>query len=106
MKEFFHEAFDAKFEKAFQKAFSENFAVLMEYFDAKMLEMKEYVDETVEKKVSEKAEETKRHFDVVAEDMRHDMQGIYKDRTEQNDDKLKDHERRITRVERHVGIAV
>lgn len=39
------------------------------------------------------------HFNVVAENLVHDFKGVFKDRLEQ-------HENRIHRSERHVGIEV
>lgn len=41
--------------------------------------------------------ETRRHFDVVAEDIKHDFQGAFHDKLEQHDD-------RILRLEQHVGL--
>lgn len=43
-------------------------------------------------------EEVKEHFNIVAENLRYDLVGIYKDRTE-------DHEQRIRRLERKTGLA-
>lgn len=42
-------------------------------------------------------EEVKEHFNLVAENLRYDLVGIYKDRTE-------DHEQRIRRLERKTGV--
>jgi hypothetical protein len=46
-----------------------------------------------------------RHFDVKNEQLVHDFAGIFADRTSQHDDQLKDHAKRIVRVEEHLGIA-
>lgn len=42
------------------------------------------------------AEETRRHFGVIAEDIRHDFQGAFHDKLVQHDD-------RLLRLERHNG---
>jgi len=56
--------------------------------------------------VRTEAEATRRYFDVVAERLHHDFLGIFKDRTEQHSDKLHDHERRLTTVERRLGLVI
>gem|GEM_PF-4108430 len=45
-------------------------------------------------------EETKRHFDVKTEQLRHDYLGAHKDEVEVLKDARKDHERRIVRLEK------
>lgn len=42
--------------------------------------------------------ETRRHFDVVAENIKHDFKGAFHDKLEQHDD-------RIIRLEQHAGLA-
>lgn len=46
-----------------------------------------------------------RYFDVKTEQIIHDFRGAFGDRTEQHQDQLKDHDRRLVRVERHLGFA-
>lgn len=53
----------------------------------------------MEERITKEAEETRRHFDVVAENIKHDFQGAFHDKLEQHDD-------RIVRLEEHVGLAV
>jgi len=48
--------------------------------------------------------EVKRHFDVVIEDLRHDLLGARSDEVEVLKDSRKDHERRIRRLERKAGL--
>ena len=55
------------------------------------------VFEHVDKKIAASEERTKRHFDVVAENMRHDYLGAYKDRIENLDI-------RVQRLEHHTGL--
>jgi hypothetical protein len=43
-------------------------------------------------------EEVMRHFDVVAEQIKHDFNGAFSDKVEQ-------HEERLLRLEEHVGLA-
>lgn len=43
-------------------------------------------------------EEVLRHFDVVAEQIKHDFNGAFSDKVEQ-------HEERLLRLEEHVGLA-
>lgn len=45
-------------------------------------------------------EETKRHFDVVAEALRHDLIGIHSDKIANQSDRLSDHEKRLVKLER------
>jgi archaellum component FlaC len=54
---------------------------------------------SLERKFEVWKEEVKEHFNLVAENLRYDLVGIYKDRTE-------DHEHRIKRLERKTGLAV
>jgi hypothetical protein len=46
-----------------------------------------------------------RHFDVVVEDLRHDMIGMHHDQVEVLKDKSNDHEHRIKRLESRAGFA-
>lgn len=68
-----------------------------------MAQIGDYYDRTenrmtdLERKIQESEERTKRHFDVVAETMRHDYLGAHKDRIE-------NHENRIRRLEEHSGL--
>jgi uncharacterized membrane-anchored protein YhcB (DUF1043 family) len=48
-------------------------------------------------------EETMRHFDVVAENLFHDLAGAHRDEIQVLKDRKDDHERRIRRLERAVG---
>lgn len=48
--------------------------------------------------VKEWKKEIIHEFKIIAEDLRHDLIGIHKD-------KLENHEDRITRIEEHVGLA-
>ncbi len=78
-------------------ATKQDIAILMEQIGT-------YYDRTerrfieLDEKIERKAEETKRYFDVVAEDMRHDYLGAHKDRIE-------NHEDRIRRLEKKTGVA-
>lgn len=49
-------------------------------------------------------EEVKEHFDVVVEQLRHDLLGASKDKVELHEDRLADHARRLTRLERRAGL--
>ena len=53
---------------------------------------------TLEENLKEWKEEIKRHFDVVVEDIRHDLQGANRDEIESTKD-------RVTRLEQRAGIA-
>jgi len=48
--------------------------------------------------------EIKRHFDVVIEDLRHDLIGARNDEVEVLKDSRKDHERRIRHLEKNAGL--
>lgn len=54
--------------------------------------------------IKKEGEETRRHFDVVAEQLFHDLAGASRDEIEILKDARKDHSRRIRRLERTVGI--
>jgi hypothetical protein len=54
--------------------------------------------------VDRKHVELVRHFDVKAEQLLHDFGGIFRDRTEQHSEKLKDVVHRLGRVEANLGI--
>ncbi len=54
--------------------------------------------------VDNKAEETKRHFDVVAEDLKHDFWGIHNDKISVLNDRSSDHEERIITIEKQLTI--
>lgn len=56
-------------------------------------------------KMETQEERILRHFDVKTEQLVHDFGGIFGDRTAQHDDQLKDHGKRIARVEEHLGMA-
>ena len=47
-----------------------------------------------------------RHFDVVAEDIRHHLQGANRDEIEFLKDSKTDHEQRIVHLEKRAGVAV
>ncbi len=60
----------------------------------------------LQKYLDKKHEETRRHFDVVAEDIRHDLLGANKDEIEGLKQSRTDHGQRIARLERHsFGVA-
>jgi hypothetical protein len=56
----------------------------------------EIIDE-VDGRIVASEERTKRHFEVVAEDIKHDFQGAFHD-------KLQQHEERLARLEQHAGL--
>jgi predicted phage gp36 major capsid-like protein len=49
-------------------------------------------------------DEMKRHFDVAVEDIRHDLEGANRDEIDVLKDTKRDHEKRITKLEHHVGV--
>ena len=53
---------------------------------------------SLEKKMEKDKKEISHEFHVVAEDIKHDFKGAFKDRVEQHDD-------RILRLEQHTGLA-
>ena len=55
------------------------------------------VDARIDGKIKASEERTKRHFDVVVEDIRHDLEGANKDEIEVTKD-------RVTRLEKHTGL--
>lgn len=57
------------------------------------------MEQRMEQRITKEGEETRRHFDVVAENIKHDfLHGALPDKIEQ-------HEDRIVRLETHVGLA-
>lgn len=54
--------------------------------------------------VDNKAEETKRHFDVVAENLKHDFWGIHNDKISVLNDQANDHEERLVTIEKQLAI--
>ncbi|MFH1670173.1 MAG: hypothetical protein ABIA92_01150 [Patescibacteria group bacterium] len=58
----------------------------------------------LEGKMAQWKEETIRHFDVVAEQLHHDVIGANRDEVELVRDKQKNHEHRIQNLERHTGV--
>jgi predicted RNase H-like nuclease (RuvC/YqgF family) len=58
----------------------------------------------LERRFDEVKEEMKRHFEVVVEQLRHDLIGARHDEVEVLKDKSHEHERRITRLERFNGL--
>ena len=58
------------------------------------------------RQIRAEADETRRHFDVVAERMLHEFRGAFGDRTSQHDDKIENHEHRLGVVERQLGLVV
>ena len=56
--------------------------------------------------IKAEAEQTRHHFEVVAENLLHDFRGGFADRTSQHDDKLRNHEDRISACERKLELAV
>ncbi|MBW3599743.1 MAG: hypothetical protein KY475_21040 [Planctomycetes bacterium] len=54
--------------------------------------------------ITRTAEETRQHFDVIAENLTKDYRDIFKDRTEQHRDTLQNLNWRLRRVERELGI--
>ena len=57
-----------------------------------------------ERRKDEILNEMKRHFDVAVEDIRHDLEGANRDEIDILKDTKRDHEKRITRLEQHVGV--
>lgn len=55
--------------------------------------------------IKKEGEETRRHFDVVAEDIRHDLAGANRDEISVLQDAKVDHGDRITKIETVVGLA-
>lgn len=47
---------------------------------------------------------TKEHFDVVAENLRHDYAGAFEDKLGQHTDTIERHEDRLLRLERRAGL--
>lgn len=94
-------------------ATKEDIRLVMERMGELELKFERKVDESQEEMIAKmhvwkaetaawvqlEAKKTKQYFDVVAENLRYDLVGIYKDRTE-------DHEQRIKRLERKTGLAV
>ncbi len=58
----------------------------------------------LEHKLDKYKDEIMRHFDVVAENIRHDLLGAKSDEIELLKDTHHDHERRIRRLERSAGL--
>jgi hypothetical protein len=58
----------------------------------------------MEEKMNEKTEETKRHFNVVAENIHQDVAGANKDEISLIKDKQQNQEERLTEVERRVAL--
>ncbi|OGJ62745.1 hypothetical protein A3D12_01660 [Candidatus Peribacteria bacterium RIFCSPHIGHO2_02_FULL_55_24] len=52
----------------------------------------------MEQRLTKESEETRRHFDVVAENLHYDFKGAL-------NDKIQNHENRIVHLEEHVGLA-
>ncbi len=66
---------------------------------------KDWKNEVIDSMKDSKDEIT-RHFDVVAEDIRHDLEGANRDEIKGLKDSKTDHEQRIVHLEKRVGIAV
>jgi hypothetical protein len=74
---------------------------------AQLLEVVQRVDQRMnrlEHKVEEFKDETTRHFDVIVEDLRHDLIGARSDEVEVLKDGRRDHEKRIRRLEKSAGL--
>lgn len=74
---------------------------------AQLLEVVQRVDQRMyrlEQKVEEFKDETTRHFDVIVEDLRHDLVGARSDEVEVLKDGRRDHEKRIRRLEKSAGL--
>ena len=54
--------------------------------------------------IEQQAEETRRHFDVVAENIHHDVAGANRDEITLLQDKQHDHEERLAAVEQKIGL--
>lgn len=78
------EAIDAASQKAAEQAAEQALEAIKPYFD-------------------EKAEEVKRHMDVRAEALEQQLSGLA-DLVERDDEKMEDHERRISRLKDHAGL--
>lgn len=66
--------------------------------DAQLEQSEGRIDAKMSAKLEELESRLTRHFTLVAENLVHDFQGIFKDRLEQ-------HEDRLTRLEQHTGLA-
>jgi hypothetical protein len=58
----------------------------------------------LERKVEAFKDEILRHFDVIVEDLRHDLIGARSDEIEVLKDGRRNHEERLRRLERSVGL--
>jgi hypothetical protein len=61
--------------------------------------------ESIRRNKMEAVEEMKRHFDVVVEDIRHDLLGANRDEVIRLQNAKVDHDQRLLRLERSVGFA-
>ena len=68
-----------------------------------MQRMASYYDKT-EKRMEQWKNETKRHFDVVAEHMRHDLTWAHREEILMLKEAKEIHGRRISALERHTGL--
>lgn len=78
------EAINAASQKAAEQAAERALEAIKPYFD-------------------EKVEEVERHMDVRAEALEQQLSGLA-DLVERDDEKIEDHERRISRLEDHAGL--
>lgn len=61
-------------------------------------------EEKITRQMATDKEEVKRHFDVVAESLFHDLAGAHHDEIELLKHRKDDHERRIRHLERAAGL--
>lgn len=66
----------------------------------------ERLRQSLEQRMSEQQAEIIQHFDLVAENLRHDLLGAHRDEIEILKDARKDHERRISQLERSTGVLI
>ena len=73
--------------------------------DTRMNNFEEKIESKMEQWTRELIEQTDHRFQVVAEELRHDLLGIHSDKVDLMNDKLKSHDRRLNRLEAQAGIA-
>ena len=66
----------------------------------------EKLEHCIDDKLDAFKDEILRHFDIIAENLRHDALGARSDEIEVLKDSKKDHERRLTRLEQSAGLIV
>ena len=69
-------------------------------------EFRDEILKSVRRNRTESVDEMKRHFDVVVEDIRHDLVGANRDEVVSLRNSRVDHEQRLLRLERYIGFVV